>query len=263
MGVVFGPKTRNRSVAAYVVLLSVLVDSDPSPSWCLLQQHSPLLAQNFGAENPQRSFKALFLSMRFAVLFQGLIFLMKVVPLSIPFSCPFLSGRVCSRYLVALPRIVPFSYGFQGIVMMLIEDYNECHASTTQSLPMELHAPFLPCHLHLGRQPTWWCRRVVYWRLGNMSWAAFQGTCLPRFARVKGAGQVAGAGADEFEWRDAKRKKQIREDFGTNVRLKWHSGSARHSWRGTSAVGIAILHGLMPRCLRFQTLRPSVLEWRL
>ncbi len=57
--------------------------------WCLWLRLLRLSWRKIlGADNPQRSFKALFLSMRFAVMFQGLIFLM-MVPLSIPLAALF------------------------------------------------------------------------------------------------------------------------------------------------------------------------------
>lgn len=40
---------------------------------------TPFMAQNFGANNPARAFSGWFLSMRFAVVFQGFIFLMMVL----------------------------------------------------------------------------------------------------------------------------------------------------------------------------------------
>ncbi|WP_261903504.1 MATE family efflux transporter [Vibrio fortis] len=87
---------------------------------------TPFMAQNFGANNPQRSFKALFLSMRFAVLFQGLIFLM-MVPLSIPLAALFSQEESVRDILWHYLLVVPFSYGFQGIVMMLISGMNAMH----------------------------------------------------------------------------------------------------------------------------------------
>ena len=87
---------------------------------------TPFMAQNFGADNPQRSFKALFLSMRFAVMFQGLIFLM-MVPLSIPLAALFSQEESVRSILWHYLLVVPFSYGFQGIVMMLISAMNAMH----------------------------------------------------------------------------------------------------------------------------------------
>lgn len=87
---------------------------------------TPFMAQNFGANNPQRSFKALFLSMRFAVMFQGLIFLM-MVPLSIPLAALFSQEESVRGILWHYLLVVPFSYGFQGIVMMLISGMNAMH----------------------------------------------------------------------------------------------------------------------------------------
>ncbi len=87
---------------------------------------TPFMAQNFGANNSQRSFKALFLSMRFAVMFQGLIFLM-MVPLSIPLAALFSQEESVRGFLWHYLLVVPFSYGFQGIVMMLISAMNAMH----------------------------------------------------------------------------------------------------------------------------------------
>ncbi|WP_456296328.1 MATE family efflux transporter [Vibrio sp. AK197] len=87
---------------------------------------TPFMAQNLGAENPQRSFAGLFLSMRFSVLFQIMIFVM-MVPLSIPLSALFSQEQSVRDLLWHYLLVVPVSYGFQGIVMMLVSALNALH----------------------------------------------------------------------------------------------------------------------------------------
>ncbi|MBW3697551.1 MATE family efflux transporter [Vibrio sp. T187] len=87
---------------------------------------TPFMAQNFGANNPQRSFQGLFLSMRFSIMFQALIFLM-MVPLSIPLAALFSQEQAVKDLLWHYLLVVPFSYGFQGIVMMLVSGLNAMH----------------------------------------------------------------------------------------------------------------------------------------
>ncbi|WED21638.1 MATE family efflux transporter [Vibrio sp. JC009] len=86
------------------------------------------MAQNLGADNPKRSFKALFLSMRFSVLFQLLIFIM-MVPLSIPLAALFGQEQEVNDLIWLYLVIVPVSYGFQGIIMLLISALNAMHKS--------------------------------------------------------------------------------------------------------------------------------------
>lgn len=91
----------------------------------------PFIAQNMGAKNPQRSFDALFIAMRFSLLFQfGLFVLM--VPLSWPIASLFSQEAVhqdqgVQQTLWHFLLIVPFSYGFQGIVMILVSGLNAMH----------------------------------------------------------------------------------------------------------------------------------------
>ncbi|WP_206355588.1 MATE family efflux transporter [Vibrio maerlii] len=87
---------------------------------------TPFMAQNIGADKPQRAFKGLFLSMRFAVMFQLLIFLM-MVPLSTPFAALFSQEPQVRDLLWLYLIVVPVSYGFQGIVMMLVSGLNAMH----------------------------------------------------------------------------------------------------------------------------------------
>ncbi|EHK9118383.1 MATE family efflux transporter [Vibrio vulnificus] len=87
---------------------------------------TPFMAQNFGAKNPQRAFQGLFVSMRFSVLFQGLVFLM-MVPLSIPLAALFSQEQAVRDLLWHYLLVVPISYGFLGIVMMLVSGLNAMH----------------------------------------------------------------------------------------------------------------------------------------
>ncbi len=87
---------------------------------------TPFMAQNFGADNPERSFAGLFLSMRFAIAFQLVIFIM-MVPLSIPLSAMFSQEQAVQNQLWHYLIVVPFSYGFQGIMMMLVSGLNALH----------------------------------------------------------------------------------------------------------------------------------------
>ncbi len=87
---------------------------------------TPFMAQNLGASNPQRAFGGLFLSMRFSVLFQGLIFL-AMVPLSIPLAALFSQEQAVKNILWHYLLVVPFSYGFQGVVMILVSGLNAMH----------------------------------------------------------------------------------------------------------------------------------------
>ncbi|WP_423839955.1 MATE family efflux transporter [Vibrio mytili] len=87
---------------------------------------TPFMAQNLGANNPQRAFSGLFISMRFSVVFQGFIFL-AMVPLSIPLAALFSQEETVKNLLWHYLLVVPFSYGFQGIVMMLVSGLNAMH----------------------------------------------------------------------------------------------------------------------------------------
>lgn len=87
---------------------------------------TPFMAQNFGAKNPQRAFQGLFVSMRFSVLFQGLVFLM-MVPLSIPLAALFSQEQAVRDLLWHYLLVVPISYGCLGVVMMLVSGLNAMH----------------------------------------------------------------------------------------------------------------------------------------
>ena len=87
---------------------------------------TPFMAQNLGAKNPERSFKGMFLSMRFSIIFQLLIFIM-MVPLSIPLAALFSKEQAVNDLIWLYLVIVPFCYGFQGVVMVLISALNAMH----------------------------------------------------------------------------------------------------------------------------------------
>lgn len=87
---------------------------------------TPFMAQNIGAKNIERSFAGLFLSMRFSIVFQLMIFAM-MVPLSIPLSALFSQEPSVRDLLWHYLLVVPLSYGFQGIVMMLVSGLNALH----------------------------------------------------------------------------------------------------------------------------------------
>lgn len=90
---------------------------------------TPFMSQNFGAKQADRSFAGLFLSMRFSLLFQFLVFVM-MVPLSIPISALFSQEQAVRDILWHYLLVVPFSYGFQGIIMMLGSGMNALHEPT-------------------------------------------------------------------------------------------------------------------------------------
>ncbi|MCG3732702.1 MATE family efflux transporter [Vibrio cincinnatiensis] len=87
---------------------------------------TPFMAQNLGAKQPKRSFAGLFLGMRFSILFQMMIFIM-MVPLSIPLAALFSQEQAVRDLLWHYLLVVPISYGFQGIVMMLVSALNALH----------------------------------------------------------------------------------------------------------------------------------------
>ncbi len=86
----------------------------------------PFMAQNLGANNPHRAFKALFLAMRFAILFQLLVFVM-MVPLSWPLSAIFSQDSQVQSLLWHYLMVVPISYGLQAVCMLLISGLNAMH----------------------------------------------------------------------------------------------------------------------------------------
>ncbi|OAN16745.1 MATE family efflux transporter [Photobacterium jeanii] len=88
----------------------------------------PFMAQNLGANNPNRAFSALFLAMRFAIVFQLLVFVM-MVPLSWPLSALFSQDVEVQNLLWHYLIVVPFSYGLQAVCMLLISGLNAMHQS--------------------------------------------------------------------------------------------------------------------------------------
>ncbi len=107
---------------------------------------TPFIAQNMGANNPARSFAGLFLSMRFSMVFQAGIFIM-MVPLSIPLAALFSQEQAVKDLLWHYLLVVPFSYGFQGVMMMLVSGLNALHEplKAFQWSFMRLFLFTLPC----------------------------------------------------------------------------------------------------------------------
>ncbi|WP_318494188.1 MATE family efflux transporter [Photobacterium leiognathi] len=86
----------------------------------------PFMAQNLGANQPERAFKALFTAMRFAILFQLLIFI-AMVPLSMPLASLFSQDTTVQAQLWHYLLVVPASYGLQAVCMLLICALNALH----------------------------------------------------------------------------------------------------------------------------------------
>lgn len=107
---------------------------------------TPFIAQNMGANNPARSFAGMFLSMRFSMVFQLGIFIL-MVPLSIPLAALFSQEQAVKDLLWHYLLVVPFSYGFQGVMMMLVSGLNALHQPMKAFLWsfMRLFAFTLPC----------------------------------------------------------------------------------------------------------------------
>ncbi|MGL6260768.1 MATE family efflux transporter [Vibrio sp. WXL210] len=107
---------------------------------------TPFMAQNFGAEKPQRSFEGLFASMRFSIVFQLLIFIV-MVPLSMPIAALFSQEAAVDDLLWRYLLLVPLSYGFQGIMMMLSSALNAMHKPLTAFYcnALRLFVFTLPC----------------------------------------------------------------------------------------------------------------------
>lgn len=115
---------------------------------------TPFMAQNLGAENFQRSYQALFLSMRFSILFQLLIFIM-MVPLSIPLAALFGREESVNDLIWLYLVIVPVSYGFQGIIMLLVSSLNAMH------LPLKaFYWSFM--RLFIFTLPAAWLGSILY-----------------------------------------------------------------------------------------------------
>lgn len=86
----------------------------------------PFMAQNLGAQKPQRAFSALFTAMHFAIGFQLLVFI-AMVPLSMPLAALFSTDSVVQNQLWHYLLVVPASYGLQAICMLLISALNALH----------------------------------------------------------------------------------------------------------------------------------------
>ncbi|MCD9476772.1 MATE family efflux transporter [Photobacterium phosphoreum] len=86
----------------------------------------PFMAQNLGAQKPQRAFSALFTAMHFALGFQLLVFI-AMVPLSMPLAALFSKDGVVQNQLWHYLLVVPASYGLQAICMLLISALNALH----------------------------------------------------------------------------------------------------------------------------------------
>ena len=86
----------------------------------------PFMAQNLGANKPERAFEALFSAMHFAILFQLLIFI-AIVPLSVPLASLFSRDTTVQDQLWHYLLVVPASYGLQAVCMLLISALNALH----------------------------------------------------------------------------------------------------------------------------------------
>jgi Na+-driven multidrug efflux pump len=92
--------------------------------------------------------------MRFSILFQLLIFIM-MVPLSIPLAALFGREQVVNDLIWLYLVIVPFSYGFQGVIMLLVSALNAMHRP--------LHAFMWSFYrLFLFTLPAAWLGSVMY-----------------------------------------------------------------------------------------------------
>ncbi|KJF80048.1 MATE family efflux transporter [Photobacterium angustum] len=86
----------------------------------------PFMAQNLGANKPERAFEALFTAMHFAILFQLFIFI-AMVPLSVPLASLFSRDTTVQHQLWHYLLVVPASYGLQAVCMLLISALNALH----------------------------------------------------------------------------------------------------------------------------------------
>ena len=90
---------------------------------------APFVSQNCGAGNPARARAALLLCMRFALLFQLVIY--GLVWLLAPLIANLFSDHPqVVRLIVLYLHLVPIGYGFQGMVMLLASALNGVRAST-------------------------------------------------------------------------------------------------------------------------------------
>ncbi len=95
---------------------------------------APFVSQNCGAGDPARARAALLLCMRFALLFQLVIY--GLVWLLAPLIANLFSDHPqVVRLIVLYLHLVPIGYGFQGMVMLLASALNgvrprRCHSSS-------------------------------------------------------------------------------------------------------------------------------------
>ncbi|CCN47375.1 Multidrug efflux pump VcmB [Vibrio nigripulchritudo MADA3029] len=141
---------------------------------------TPFMAQNIGAKNPTRSFQALFLCMRFLILFQLLIFVM-MVPLSVPISALFSQEQSVRDLLWHYLLVVPLSYGFQGILMVLVSGLNALHR------PMQAFT-WSAMRLFIFTLPCAWAGSLIYGVEGvfiGLAIGNFAGGILGYFYAIK------------------------------------------------------------------------------
>ncbi|MGF1762606.1 MATE family efflux transporter [Aliivibrio kagoshimensis] len=112
---------------------------------------SPIIAQNMGAEHRGRVIEAISVTVKFSLFLQFMLFIM-MVPLSIPISHLFSQEPSVRDALWNYLLIVPLSYCFQAIVMILISSLNALHMpiKAFQWSFMRLFVFLLPC-AWLGR----------------------------------------------------------------------------------------------------------------
>jgi len=115
------------SVAAYGVaqrvesILTIVVTS-------LASALTPFMAQNLGAKQHQRAFTALFHAIYFAFGFQFLVFI-SMIPLSTSIANLFSDDTQVQKLLWFYLIVIPLSYGFQAIVMLVINSLNAQYRS--------------------------------------------------------------------------------------------------------------------------------------
>ncbi|MGY3903139.1 MATE family efflux transporter [Aeromonas lusitana] len=94
---------------------------------------APFVSQNCGAGNPARARAALLICMRFALLFQLIVY--GLVWWLAPFIATLFSDQPqVVRLIVLYLHLVPIGYGFQGMVMLLASALNGVRASTVSFL---------------------------------------------------------------------------------------------------------------------------------
>ena len=90
---------------------------------CMTSALTPIMSQNLGANQGVRAFNALFCAIKYSLLIQLFIFI-AMVPLSSPFSALFSQDPIVQKQIWLYLLVVPLSYGFQGVVMMLMSSLN-------------------------------------------------------------------------------------------------------------------------------------------